>query len=447
MLTRGRFLAPRSAALHGNSLMTLPSRTQAAATTTALATTTARPYHSLHHSDFSTPDRGTVLSQNRKEFKTDFAALLLQRIHMGGYLPLSQFMKEALTHPEHGYYSTKKKVIGGENADFITAAEIPFFGDVLCGWIIDTWQKMGTPRVLHLVELGPGRGTLMLNILRQMKHLQPQLLNFLSIHLVDAGAERQEEQKKALAEFQTANGRIRWWMSHESLPMVSQPTIFIANEYFDALPITRYQYTERGWVETLVDADEDETKEAHFKFVHAPGVSFANFIMPDDLRARTEVPMGDTVEVCSAGMAVMENLAKRMVDCGKSALLIIDYGKDEHMKDTLRGIRGHKFVNPLISPGDVDLSAWVSFKQLRWALERMPLARERLTWHSVVDQGAFLEANGIDVRLASALKDQETKLALRALSNFRRLVEPNEMGTTYKVFCVQTKTFPNVSPW
>ena len=414
---------------------------------TATVAAAARAYHSLHHSDFSTPDRSTLTSSDRKELKTDFAAMLLQRIHMSGYLPLSQFMKEALTHPEHGYYTTKKKIIGGENADFLTAAEIPFFGDVLSGWIIDTWQKMGTPRVLHLVELGPGRGTLMLNILRQIRHMQPQLLHFLSIHLVEVGAERQAEQKKALAEFQTATGRIKWWMGHESLPMVSQPTIFICNEYFDALPITRYQYTERGWVETLIDADEDERNVAHFKLVHAPGVSFANFIMPDDLRNRTEVPMGETVEVCSAGMAVMESLAKRMVDCGKSALLAIDYGKDEHMSDTLRGIRGHKFVNPLMSPGDVDLSAWVAFNQLRWALERMPLARERLKWHPLATQAQFLEANGIDVRLASALKDQETKLALRALTNFRRLMEPHEMGETYKVFAVQTNSFPNVSPW
>jgi NADH dehydrogenase [ubiquinone] 1 alpha subcomplex assembly factor 7 len=199
--------------------------------------------------------------------------------------------------------------------------------------------------------------------------------------------------------------------------------------------------------ELLVDVDEDPANEAHFKLVHAPGVSFATYLMPDEVRLRKEVPMGETVEICAHGMAMMENLAKRMVDCSKAALLIVDYGKDEHMKDTLRGIRGHKFVNPLLSPGEVDLSAWVNFWQLRWALERMPIAQDRLQWHGPIPQAEFLEWNGIDVRLASVLKDEETKLALRALANYRRLMEPGEMGQTYKAMCVQTSNFPLVAPF
>jgi NADH dehydrogenase [ubiquinone] 1 alpha subcomplex assembly factor 7 len=138
---------------------------------------------------------------------------------------------------------------------------------------------------------------------------------------------------------------------------------------------------------------------------------------------------------------------KRMVDAGKAACLIIDYGKDEHMSNTLRGIRGHKFVNPLLSPGDIDLSAWVSFKQLRWALERLPLAKERLRWFGPMQQNEFLEWNGIDVRLASVLREQDTKLALRVLQNFRKLMEDDEMGKNYRVFAVQTNNFPPVSPW
>jgi NADH dehydrogenase [ubiquinone] 1 alpha subcomplex assembly factor 7 len=400
-----------------------------------------------HYSEVSTPDRATVNRENRKELKTDFAVVLEQRIHLSGYLPFSQFMREALQHPDYGYYSTKKNVIGGENADFITAAEIPFFGDVLAAWVMDVWQKMGTPRSFQLVELGPGKGTLMLNMLRQIKSTQPQLLNFMTIHMVEMGAARQEEQKKALAEFQTAGGKIKWHNSIEALPFLSQPTAFIANEYFDALPVSIFRYTERGWMEALVDVDTEPSSEAHFRLVNAPGVSFANFLIPDDLRNKTDCKQGDTVEVCTHGMSAMEILMKRMVDAGKAACLIIDYGKDEHMKDTLRGIRGHKFVNPLLAPGDIDLSAWVSFKQLRWALERLPLAKERLRWFGPMQQNEFLEWNGIDVRLASALREQETKLALRIIQNYRKLMDDDEMGKNYKMFAVQTNNFPPVSPW
>jgi NADH dehydrogenase [ubiquinone] 1 alpha subcomplex assembly factor 7 len=400
-----------------------------------------------HYSEISTPDRATVNRTNRKELKSDFAVVLEQRIHLSGYLPFAQFMREALQHPDYGYYSTKKNVIGGEKADFITAAEIPFFGDVLAAWVMDVWQKMGTPRNFQLVEMGPGKGTLMLNMLRQIRAVLPNLLNFMTIHMVEMGAARQEEQRKALAEFQTASGRIKWHNSIEALPFLSQPTCFIANEYFDALPISLFRYTERGWMETLVDVDEDPATEAHFRLVNAPGVSFANFLMPDDLRHKKDVQQGDTVEVCTHGMSAMETLMKRMVDSGKAAALIIDYGKDEHMTDTLRGIRGHKFVNPLLAPGDIDLSAWVSFKQLRWALERLPLAKERLRWFGPMQQNEFLEWNGIDARLASVLREQETKLALRVLQNFRKLTDDEEMGKNYKVFAVQTNNFPPVSPW
>ncbi|CCD15833.1 unnamed protein product, partial [Trypanosoma congolense IL3000] len=173
----------------------------------------------LHASEMSTPDRLTVNSKNKKELKTPLCIELISKMTSQGYFPMSQYVKECLTHPRHGYYSAKKTVIGGEKADFITAAEIPFFADVISAWIMDAWQKMGTPRVLHLVELGPGKGTLMKNILKQIKYSNPHLLHFLQIHLVELGAARTEEQMSALSEFQTAQKKIKWWMGLESIPL------------------------------------------------------------------------------------------------------------------------------------------------------------------------------------------------------------------------------------
>lgn len=401
--------------------------------------------NSLHHSEMSTPDRSTVQRGVQKELKTPLCQEIINKIAIQGYMPVSQFMKDALMDPQNGYYSSKKKVIGGDKADFITAAEIPLFADVLAAWVIDTWMKMGTPRVLHLVELGPGRGTLMRNMLRQIKHSNPQLLHFLQIHMVEGGAARAEEQRKALAEFQTANQKIKWWLSLESVPFTLEPMIFVANEYFDALPVAHFQYTERGWVETCLEIDDDPKTEAHFRYVHAPSGTFGAFLIPDEVRKNGKI--GDKIEINAHGMQAIETIMKKMIDSNKAACLIIDYGKDEHMDNTLRGIRGHKFVNPLLSPGDVDLSAWVSFKQLRWALERLDVAHKHLKWHPVMTQADFLEWGGIDIRLAHVIKDEETKNAMRILQSFRRLMDKEEMGESYKVFAFQTKGIPNVSPF
>lgn len=431
------------------------------------------PFH-LHASEISTPDRSTIAKGTRKELKTPLCEELISKVSAQGFYPMSQFMKDCLIHPQHGYYSTKKNVIqsgggsggggrvGGSTSDaqspttttttpvaakgdFITAAEISFFGDILAAWVMDCWQKMGTPRVVHLVELGPGKGTLMKTILHQIRYSNPHLLHFLQIHLIEVGAARREEQKTALAEFQTAQGKIKWWMDLESLPYTMEPMIFLSNEYFDALPVAEFRFTERGWVETCLEVDEDPATEAHFRRVHAPSGSPSVYLIPDDVRKNGN--RGDIVEVNAVGMQTMELLMKRMIDASKAACLIIDYGKDEHMHQTLRGIRGHRFVDPLLSPGDVDLSCWVSFKQLRWALERLEIARRHLKWFPVMTQREFLQENGIGIRLAHVVKGEDTKVALKILQQFRRLTDPSEMGESYKVFAVQSRNFPHVAPF
>jgi len=403
-----------------------------------------------HFSDISTPARSTVLDENKKELKTALAGLLQNRIHVGGFLPFSEFFKECLMNPEYGYYTTKRTVIGGASADFTTAAEIPIFCDIICGWIVDVWNKMGTPRRVNLVELGPGKGSLMCSVLRQMQTISPALFQFVNVHMVEAGTQRMEEQKVKLKDFQTATQKIQWYLDIDSLSVTGTPTIMIANEFFDALPVTQFtKDPQRGWLEAVVDVDEDPSQELHFKLAQAPANSFANLLIPDD------VPKDMTqIEINTYGMATMEKVGRKLIDSGMGACLIIDYGKDEYMSDTVRGIRGHKFVNPLLSPGDVDLSAWVSFKQLRWALSRWSMAREQLRSYGPLTQRSFLEQNGIDVRLLMLCKAAETKIGLNIISNWRRLMEDKMtsddsqgMGKNFKVWCVATANLPPPSPW
>lgn len=411
-----------------------------------------------HISNLSTPDRATVASSNRKEFMTPLCEDLVHRCSVEGNVTLGMFMKECLMHPSHGYYSTKKNVIQGgasvgdkshsgkvSGADFITAAELPFFGDVMAAWIVDCWQKMGTPRSISLVELGPGRGTLMRTILTQIQHAHPQLFAFVTVHLVEAGAARAEEQRKNLSQFQSAQGKIKWHMSFDSMPNTLEPVIIIANEFFDALPVSHFHYTERGWVETMIQVNNDPGTERHFDYCHAPLGTFSAQLIPDEVRKHGKI--GQMLELNVAGLGVAERLAQRICDASKGAVCLIDYGKDEHMTSTLRGIRGHKFIDPLLSPGDVDLSAWVSFKQLRWAIERNEYCKKYITVHPLLTQREFLEQNGIDVRIAQMIKGQETKTAMKMLQMYKRLMDPSEMGESYKVMCFQTKNFPTMSPF
>jgi NADH dehydrogenase [ubiquinone] 1 alpha subcomplex assembly factor 7 len=305
---------------------------------------------------------------------------------------------------------------------------------------------MGTPRRLHLVELGPGRGSMMRCILGQIKYAHPQLFHFLQVTLVEIAAARVEEQKKALADYQTATGKIKWVLSPEAILTDNIPVIILSNEYFDALPIAKFQFTgERAWCETCLDVDEDPSHEAHLKYVHAPQGSFSAFLIPDDVRANAQV--GTAIEINAMGMQVMEQLCLKLVAAGKGVMIAVDYGKDEHMSDTLRGIRGHKFVDPLLAPGENDLSVWVSFKQLRWALERLDIAQQYLKWFPLITQRRFLEENGIDIQLARVLRDADSKKAMKVLQNYRRLMDNEEMGASYKVFTVQTKNFPHVAPY
>ena len=313
------------------------------------------------------------------------------------------------------------------------------FADVIAAWVVDCWQKMGTPRVIHLVEIGPGRGTLMRNMLKQIKFSTPQLFHFLNVHLVEVGAARTEEQKKALTEFQTANQKIKWWLNLDSIPFQVEPTIFVCNEYFDALPIAEFRYTSVGGARRALRWTTIRVRKRTLSFVHAPSGSFTAYLIPEDVRKNAKI--GDVIEINAFGMQAMENLMKKMIDCKKAAALIIDYGKDEHMKSTLRGIRGHKFVDPLLSPGDIDLSAWVSLSQLggRWSVWKSPSAISNGFGH---DPKEFLEWGGIDVRLAHVIKEEETKGAMRILQSYRRLTDPEEMGRRTKYLRCRQETFP-----
>ncbi|MDG1707192.1 MAG: SAM-dependent methyltransferase, partial [Emcibacteraceae bacterium] len=182
---------------------------------------------------------------------------LINLIKLHGPIPISSYMTEALTNPKHGYYV--KETPFGAKGDFVTAPEISqMFGELIGLWFADVWVKMGNPRKVHLIELGPGKGTLMNDLLRTIKVL-PNFSKVIDLHFVDASPNLINIQKGTLKEFDNSK---TWHSTVKSALDAAHDdeglstTFIIANEFLDALPIRQFQKTELGWNERMVTVSE-----------------------------------------------------------------------------------------------------------------------------------------------------------------------------------------------
>jgi NADH dehydrogenase [ubiquinone] 1 alpha subcomplex assembly factor 7 len=338
---------------------------------------------------------------------------LRQVIALEGPISLERYMSICLGHPVHGYYMTRDPF--GARGDFTTSPEISqMFGELIGLWAAEVWRLMGSPRQLRLVELGPGRGTLMADLLRAVR-IVPEFSEALRIHLIETSpALRARQQEKLLG----SSVPIVW---HESFADVPQgPVIVIANEFFDAIPITQFVKTERGWHERLIGLDAD----GRLAFGLAP-------------EAQPEFPatgsIGDVLERPAAGVRLIAEIARRMVNNGGAAL-IIDYGySGPAFGDTLQAVKGHTFVDTLSEPGEADLTSHVDFAKLADTAVRIGAAV-----HGPVTQGDFLRAVGIEAR-ARALQARATPAqATDIASALKRLSGPGreDMGALFKALAV-----------
>ena len=238
----------------------------------------------------------------------------------------------ASSDPEHGYYMRREPF--GRAGDFITAPEISqMFGELVGLWAVATWEMMGEPPRFVLAEFGPGRGTLMADILRTA-NVKPGFRDAADVHLVEISPRLAEIQRATLS----ARGlAIHWHRRLQDVP--AGPAIFIANEFFDAMPIRQFQWTDGRWTERVVGLDPDGSLAIGLRPVtqRPPGV---------------ELPDGAIVEAATGGQAVVTAIAERLVDAGGAAL-IIDYGSGKPgYGDTLQAVRQHKYDDPLATPGE-----------------------------------------------------------------------------------------------
>ena len=329
--------------------------------------------------------------------------ILRTRIIADGPINIADYMAECLMHPQHGYYTNQK--VFGQDGDFITAPEISqMFGEMIGVSLGSAWQIQGCPKDAILVELGPGKGTL----LRDLRHISPAIPGFekLPIHLVESSPQLRQVQSEA----------IQGMIHHNEISTLPEAPIFlIANEFFDALPIRQFQRSDTAWEEILVG---DRKCGLSFGRAAPQQYKFLGHRLADTKK-------GDIVEYCPALPPIMATISDRITKYGGAAL-IIDYGDWRSQGDTLQAIGDHAMVEPLAAPGKSDITAHVDFEAIFKAAS--PAATSRLT-----TQGVFLERLGITQR-AQILAQQLTGLPLENhITAHRRLTHPEEMGSLFKV--------------
>ncbi|HMA52211.1 MAG TPA: SAM-dependent methyltransferase [Magnetospirillaceae bacterium] len=338
---------------------------------------------------------------------------LRRQIQATGAMPVGEFMRHCVT----SYYAGRDPF--GREGDFITAPEISqMFGEMIGLWSAITWQMMGTPQEVMLVELGPGRGTLMSDLLRAAGAM-PDFRAAVRIHLVETSPVLREFQREALA-----GTEVVWHEDIAELP--DGPAIFIANEFFDALPIEQYVYRAEGWHERMV------TCRDAFAFTDGPAVSERRMA---ELGA-PEAKSGEVFEVNPDARRLVQTLAQRFAR-QPGVLLAIDYGYDQSaVGDTLQAVRGHQPAPVLQTPGEADLTAHVDFDALARAADGAKVS-------PIVGQGSFLRRLGIELR-AERLAAAHPEKAEDLLTGCHRLINPGGMGTLFKVLALSSPTLPDL---
>ncbi|EED95661.1 predicted protein [Thalassiosira pseudonana CCMP1335] len=413
---------------------------------------------------------------------------LIAYIGVRGPITVAEFMRRVLRDGRYGYYTSKgsrREQVIGAAGDFITAPEVSqLFGESLLVWLMTQYQSLGSPAKIQLIEIGPGKGTLICDIVRSGEKRHKVCVG---VHLVEVTNGMRSRQKESIRNLQKETSvnviSFEWHDVLSSVPIHDDsgdpiPTFVICQELVDALPIHSFQKIEGNlWRERLVDVairDDSEASDA------AKDVHLAVAPPSDDNHASTSLnslPVGSIIEACPEGLILVQDIADRIQNCNGGAALIIDYGENGASGgDTLRGFWRHTQVHPLSRPGEVDVTADVDFGALREAVNRRvtfedsferkrkenaykrkgktleedanendkpdnkstpPITRQYEAYGPIT-QGQFLASMGIVERVERYIEDDDTtdEQAYELFSALERLVGSDEMGERYKVLAI-----------
>jgi len=337
-----------------------------------------------------------------------------RRIAAAGPMPVDEYMSLCLADSEHGYYITHDPF--GAGGDFITAPEVSqMFGEMIGLWMAAVWKQMGSPENLRVIELGPGRGTMLNDALHAAK-VMPKFSEAVVVHLVEISPALEAQQQRTLEHLEMP---VYW---HPALVDVPKgPAIILANEFFDALPINQAVKTERGWHERQVEIGADG--KLAFTIAPDPIPQFERLLPPQ----LNSAPEGAIFEWRTNNVAM--ELGRRLANDGGAAL-VIDYGHAESAAgDTFQAVGKHAYANPFSAPGTIDLTAHVDFQALANAVEAMGVEG-----YGPVTQSQFLRRLGILTRAASLKTKSRPTDAATIDAALKRLISEGEagMGTLFK---------------
>lgn len=343
--------------------------------------------------------------------QTPLFNLIHDSIKTNGPMSVGTFMSLCLGHPQLGYYMTREAF--GAQGDFTTAPEISqLFGEMVAIWVMMTWEQMGKPNNVQLIELGPGRGTLMKDIWRGIG-MMPELRDHAEIHLVEFSPRLQKIQGETLQGLP-----VQWHMHIDSVPM--EPSIIIANEFFDALPIEQAMFHDGRWHQRVVVTEDEDL---------IFGLGSALQGLPTE-----NVPDGSIYEYAPQATDIMAKLCQRLQQ-SRGAMLVIDYGDDVHLDnrfgDTLQALHDHKMTHVFEHVGESDVTVHVAFASLKIVAQEMGCATL-----PVQTQREFLTQLGIRLRLEKLLPNATPEQAKQLQSGVHRLVDAAEMGDLFKVLQV-----------
>lgn len=343
-------------------------------------------------------------------------------IETQGPISVSRYMALCLAHPEYGYYTARDPF--GTDGDFTTAPEISqMFGELIGVWCAEVWRLMGSPARVALVEVGPGRGTLMKDALRAAK-VMPGFLNAVELHLVETSPVLQEKQREALRGVVPS---IAW--HGETLTLPDVPLIAIGNEFVDALPVEQFEKKAGRWHERKIGLGADGA--FCFGLDPAPLPDF-EMRLP---RRLTPAPNGAIFE--QRELASISKILPRIAKNGGAALFV-DYGHAEsNFGDTLQAVSGHDYAEPLEAPGEVDLTSQVDFEALA------ALANNNVRAIGATTQHDFLTQLGIEARAEILQRNAKPEMRDEIGTTLTRLIGPTPgMGELFKALAFAHRDLP-----
>ncbi|MAI63042.1 MAG: hypothetical protein CBB87_11295 [Micavibrio sp. TMED27] len=349
--------------------------------------------------------------------------ILRDKISKNGPINVGAFMDLCLSHPEHGYYMKKDPF--GARGDFVTAPEVSqIFGEMLGAWVADIWHQLGSPEAFTLLECGPGRGTLMADILRATRGVEG-FHSALDLRLMEISPVLKSMQEEKLSLYEP-----QWIEGIDEIPQ-GQALIVIGNEFLDALPFRSYQKTRSGWAERCVDVKDSELVFTLLDEETAPNC------IPFHLR---DVKVGSVFEYSEVRNEFFRNLSRILADQG-GAGLFIDYGHEKTaVGDTFQAIKDNSYSSVLNDIGDADLTSHVDFEML------VHNAIREVRVHGPVTQGDFLKNLGIEIRAQMLIRHGGEKHEAQIKKDLHRLVASSEMGALFKVICMCGKNEPELKP-